>query len=119
MATDEEEIIFLPLTMFGTMTQIKKLYEFHLDINMSPILFDELKKRKILLSGNAELNHYCGEDKNGKAVWVTYYLNSSIGDTNIILSTTPNVYPLTSHDDFLWLLKNGFEFKQIQELKWV
>ena len=113
----EKETLKLPLSMFGTMKKINKLYDFELDINMSPILFDELKKRNILLSGHGVLDHYCGEDK-GKRVWKTYYLNSPIGDENIKLSTVPNVYSLTSHEDFLWMLRNGLEFKQIQELKW-
>ena len=113
-----EQILKFPLTLFGKMKKINKFYEFELDINLSPILFLELKKRGILLSGHGELNHYCGKDDDGGSVWKTYYLNSPIGDENIKLSTIPNVYSLTSHEDFLWLLRNGFEFKQIQELKW-
>ena len=109
----EKEILYLPLTMFGTMKPINKFYEFELDINMSPILFEELKKRGILLSGTCELAHYCGEDKDGTRVWKSYFLNSPIGDENIKLSTVPNIYTLTFHDDFLWLRRNGLEFNQI------
>jgi hypothetical protein len=108
---DKEHLKF-PLTMFGTMRKINKYYQFEFDYNISLILFNELKKRKIVLYGNCELSIHCGKDNYGKDVWKTYYLNSPIGDENIKLSTIPNEYPLLSHDDFLWILRNGMNFVQ-------
>lgn len=124
---DRESLCF-PLTMFGKIKKLKKYYTFDFDINLGPILFDELKKRMIVLDGICELSVYIGEDDKGKRRWKTYYLTSEIGKTTIELSDYegsiyqpckeydyilyPVIHKIKSYDDLLWLNKNGLEFVQ-------
>lgn len=103
------EALEIPLTEFGNIVLKRKYYKFDIDwdkFSIHRILYNILKSRKIPIIGEICLKLYTRE------VTHRYYLQSNIGEDNVVLSNYHyKIYPIMSYDDFIWMWKNGLDLE--------
>jgi hypothetical protein len=76
---------------------------------LQPLLYEELIKRDISLTGHGEVNVHLGESK-----WKSYYLITEpcwVGDIKLSDSCKP-VFKINSYKEFIWFAENGILFVQ-------
>jgi len=106
---NDEEEIEISLLELGKLNKLKKYYKFDFEFNLTKILWNILEERHIKLSGKVFLYQFIDKDN-----CYYYYLQSKIGDVEVILKNACLIlHNLNSYDDIIWLDNHALRFEQI------
>ena len=114
--TGEEEEIKIPLSALANFKLLKKYYDYEWkDEGLFMFLWNYLKEVKkyevevyLTVGINYNMIDRYREDYD-TYYQMYYYLQSEIGDDNVILSHTPKTHIIKSIDDYRWLEKHVLE----------
>lgn len=117
LITKEDKEIKIPITEFVNIKLLKKYYTWEWkEIDYNPLhkwLYDYIKNElNQKIEVYIRLDVYPSESfwySNRDKYTYNYYLNSSIGDENIIITTKPKIMEITDYSQYNWLKHHCFE----------